>query len=477
MPESELDLVVLGGGTGGYVAAIRAAQLGMKVAIVERDKLGGTCLHRGCIPSKALLRTAEVLAVAKEASSFGVEVNPPMLNLEQAMSRKDKVVEQLYQGVQFLMKKHNIKIYSGTGRLMGPSIFSPQAGSVMVDYGNPDTEILTPRYTLVATGSTPRALPRMAFDGVKVLSSDDALKLTSLPDSMLIVGAGAIGVEWASMLSDMGVEVTLLEFLPRILPLDDEDISKEAARLLKKRGVKVVTEARVQPETLDVTGVGVRVQAEVRGTDVMVFEASQMLVAVGRAPVVDDIGLEATEIQLTPQRAIVVDENYRTKEKNIFAIGDVIGGLQLAHVAAHEGIHAVEVMAGFHPRPIDYTMIAKCTYSRPEVASVGLTEAEAKEQGYQVKTGKFQFRANGKALVFGDAEGFVKVVSDADSDDLLGVHMIGPHVTDQITEAALARVLNATPWEIAHTIHPHPTLSEALGEAALAVDGLAIHGS
>ncbi|QSO45799.1 dihydrolipoyl dehydrogenase [Alicyclobacillus mengziensis] len=477
MPESELDLVILGGGTGGYVAAIRAAQLGMKVAIVERDKLGGTCLHRGCIPSKALLRTAEVFSVAKEAESFGVELSQPKLNLTQAMSRKDKVVGQLYQGVQFLMKKHNIQVYSAVGRLMGPSIFSPQAGSVMVDYGNGETEILAPRYTLVATGSTPKSLPGLAFDGIKVLSSDDALNLTSLPEAMLIVGAGAIGVEWASMLSDMGVQVTLIEFLPRILPLEDEDISKEAARLLKKRGVKIVTEARVEPASLEISGDKVRIQAEVRGTDTMTMEANQMLVAVGRAPVVDDIGLEATEIQLNKQRAIVVDENYQTKEKNIFAIGDVIGGVQLAHAAAHEGIHAVEVMAGFHPRPIDYTMMAKCTYSRPEVASVGLTEAEAREQGYQVKTGKFQFRANGKALVFGDADGFVKVVSDANSDDLLGVHMIGPHVTDQITEAGLARVLNATPWEIAHTVHPHPTLSEALGEAALAVDGLAIHGS
>ncbi|WP_245631800.1 dihydrolipoyl dehydrogenase [Alicyclobacillus ferrooxydans] len=474
MPESELDLVVLGGGTGGYVSAIRAAQIGMKVAVVERGKLGGTCLHRGCIPSKALLRSAEVFALAKEAAKFGVNIGEPQLNLAQAMVRKEKVVEQLYQGVQFLMKKYNIPVYSGIGRIMGPSIFSPQAGSVMVEYPDGDTEILAPRYTLIATGSQPRALPGLPFDGVRVLSSDDALQLHQVPESMLIVGGGAIGIEWASMLSDMGTDVTLVEFLPRILALEDEDISREATRVLKKRGVKIHTNAKLMPETLESTESGVSVAVDVKG-DIKTFSAASVLVAVGRAPVIDDIGLEATEIAVE-RGAIVVDKDYRTKEKNIFAIGDVIGGIQLAHVAAHEGIHAVEVMAGLHPHPLDYTMVPKCTYSRPEVASVGLTEAEAKDKGFKVKTGKFQFRANGKALVYGDADGFVKVIADEQTNDVLGVHMIGPHVTDQISEASLARVLNATPWEIGHTIHPHPTLTEALGEAALAVDGVAIHG-
>lgn len=472
--EEKLDLVVLGGGTGGYVAAIRAAQLGMRVTVVEQDKLGGTCLHRGCIPSKALLRSAEVLALAGESASFGVSQSEVTFNLDQAMKRKQGIVDQLHKGVQFLMKKNHITVVNGIGRVMGPSIFSPQAGAVSVEYPDGETSILSPRFTLVATGSRPKSLPGLNIDGVKVLSSDHALQLDVLPASILIVGGGAIGIEWASMLADFGVAVTVIEFLPRLLPLEDEDVSTEVERLLKKRKVNVVTDGRVLADSLDTSCEGVTVGVDVGGT-VQTYSADLMLVAVGRAPVVENIGLEATEIQID-RGAIVVDEDYRTKEQNIFAIGDVIGGVQLAHVAAHEGIHAVEVMAGHSPKPIDYTMIPKCTYSRPEVASVGLTETEAKALGHEVKVGKFSFQAIGKALVYGDADGFVKIIADKNTDDLLGVHMVGPHVTDYISEAGLARVLDATPWELAHTIHPHPTLSEAIGEAALAVDGIAIHG-
>jgi dihydrolipoamide dehydrogenase len=474
VPEVNYDVVIVGGGTGGYVAAVRASQLGMKVAVVEKDLLGGTCLHRGCIPSKALLRTAEVLATAADAATYGVDHGTPTLNLANAMARKEKIVDQLHKGVQFLMKKNNIDVIHGIGRVMGPSIFSPQAGAVSVEYPNGDTQILSPRFTMMATGSRPKSLPGLEIDGDKVISSDHALQLEQLPASIVIVGAGAIGVEWASMLADFGVDVTLVEFLPSVLPLEDADVSAELARILKKRKVKVMTDAKVLPDTLDKSGAGVRIGVEKNG-QVETLNADLLLVAVGRAAVTENIGIEATEIRLE-RGVIVVDENYRTAEQNIFAIGDVIGGLQLAHVAAHEGIHAVEVMAGRNPHPIDYALIPKCTYSRPEVASVGLTEAQANERGYHVKAGKFQFRAIGKALVFGEADGFVKIVADADTDDVLGVHMIGPHVTDMISEAALAKVLNATPWELAHTIHPHPTLSEALGEAALAVDGLAIHG-
>lgn len=475
MAEPSYDLVVIGGGTGGYVAAIRAAQLGLKVAVVEKDKLGGTCLHRGCIPSKALLRTAEVFATTRDAATYGVSVESVALNLTGAMARKDAIVKQLHQGVEFLMKKHAIDVYEGIGRVMGPSIFSPQAGAVMVEDAKGDTQILSPRFTLIATGSAPKALPGLPFDGERILSSDHALQLESLPASMVIVGAGAIGVEWASMLADFGVDITLVEFLPRVLPLEDEDISKEMERVLKKRKVKVMTGAKVLPDTYQQTDAGIAIDVEKNG-QITKLAAEQMLVAVGRAPVTDSIGLEATEIQVE-RGTIVVNEEYRTKEKNIFAIGDVIGGVQLAHVAAHEGIHAVEVMAGLSPKPLDPTLIAKCTYSRPEVASVGLTEAQAKESGFDVAIGKFSYRSNGKALVYGDPDGFVKIVSDKATQDVLGVHMMGPHVTDQISEAALARVLDATPWEIGQTIHPHPTLSEAMGEAALAVDGLAIHGA
>ncbi len=474
MPEEKVDLVVLGGGTGGYVAAIRAAKLGMSVVVVERDKLGGTCLHRGCIPSKALLRSAEVLATARDAELFGVLHDPPRFELSRAMERKQQVVEQLHKGVQFLMKKNHIRVVDGIGRIMGPSIFSPQAGAVIVEYANEDTEIFSPRFTLVATGSRPRSLPGLDVDGEKVISSDHALELAQLPKSILIIGAGAIGMEWTSLFCDLGVHVILLEYLPRVLPLEDEDISSEVARIFKKRHVEIITGAQVLPDTLVKDADSVAIQAKVNG-NVETFRADMILVAVGRAPVVDDIGLEATEIVIE-SGAIVVDEHYRTKEGNIFAIGDVIGGVQLAHVAAHEGIHAVEVMAEQNPHPIDYSMISKCTYCRPEVASVGLTERQSVEQGHEVKVGKFPFRAIGKALVFGESDGFVKIVADAKTDDILGVHMVGPHVTDFISEAGLSRVLNATPWELGHTIHPHPTLSEAIGEAALAVDGHAIHG-
>jgi len=472
--EQEIDVVIIGGGTGGYVAAIRAAQLGLKTVVVERDKLGGTCLHRGCIPSKALLRSAEVLSTAQHASKYGVEHSTPTFRLENAMARKDDIVSQLYKGVQFLMKKHNIEVIQGIGRLMGPSIFSPQAGAVSVEFANGETQILSPQFSLVATGSRPNTLPGLDIDGVKVISSDEALQLEKLPASIIIVGGGAIGVEWASMFADFGVEVTLIEFMPCLLPAEDSDVSQEVTRILKKRNVKVLTASKLLPDTLDKSGTGLTVKIQQAENETL-LQAEMMLVAVGRKPVTESIGLEATEIQMD-KGAIVVDENYRTKEHNIFAIGDVIGGMQLAHVAAHEGIHAVEVMAGLHPKPLYYANIPRCTYSRPEVASVGLTEEQARQAGLSIKTGKFQFRGIGKALVYGEADGFVKIVADAISDDVLGVHMVGPHVTDMISEAGLALVLNATPWEMSQSIHPHPTLAEAIGEAALAVDGHAIHG-
>jgi len=472
--DDNLDLVVIGGGTGGYVAAIRAAQLGMKVAIVEREKLGGTCLHKGCIPSKALLRSAEVLATAKVAETFGVLHSPPEFDLHRAMARKQQVVTQLYKGVQYLMKKHRITVYEGIGRIMGPSIFSPQAGAVSVEFPNGDTKILSGRFTLVATGSRPKTLPGLSIDGESVICSDDALEMTFLPKSVILVGAGAIGVEWASLYCDLGVDVTLVEFLPRILPLEDSDVSSEVARTLKKRGIRIVTGAKLLPETLNKGEGVVTISAEV-GDTTLQLEAEKIFVAVGREPVTDNMGLEATEIEVH-KGAIVVDEHFRTKESNIFAIGDVIGGLQLAHVAAHEGIEAVETMSGLANKPMDYTLIPRCTYSQPQVASVGLTEAEAMAAGHMVKTGKFQFRANGKALVLGEPDGFVKIVADERTDDILGVHMVGPHVTDLISEAGLALVLNATPWEVAHAVHPHPTLSETMGEAALVVDGMGIHG-
>ncbi|MGN7178046.1 dihydrolipoyl dehydrogenase [Paenibacillus sp. FSL R5-0490] len=470
----EYDLVILGGGTGGYVAAIRASQLGLKTAIVEKGKLGGTCLHKGCIPSKALLRSAEVFATAKHSEDFGVITSDVSINFGKVQERKNKIVDQLHKGVQHLMKQGKIDVFEGTGRILGPSIFSPMPGTISVEMNNGDeNEMLIPKNVIVATGSRPRTLPGLDIDGKLVMTSDEALALEEVPSSIIIVGGGVIGIEWASMLSDFGADVTVIEYADRIIPTEDKEISKEMQRLMKKKGVKIVTGAKVLPETLQ-KGEGVTISAEVKGSQ-KEFTAEKLLVSVGRQANTEGIGIENTDIQIE-KGFIAANEYFQTKESHIYAIGDVIGGLQLAHVASHEGIVAVEHIAGQNPSPIDYSLVSKCIYSSPEAASVGLTEDEAKEKGHNVKTGKFSFRAIGKALVFGESDGFVKIVADQDSDDILGVHMIGPHVTDMISEAGLARVLDATPWEVAHTIHPHPTLSEAIGEAALAVDGKAIHG-
>jgi len=463
------DVVVLGGGTGGYVAAIRGAQLGLRVAVVEADKLGGTCLHQGCIPSKALLRSAEVYVQTREGEAFGVMTEGLQFDLLKAMQRKQSIVEQLHKGVEYLMKKHNITVIKGYGRVMGPSIFSPTAGAVRVEQADGEAEILSPRYTVIATGSKPRGLPGLPFDGKRVLSSNDALQLETLPASLLIIGGGAIGVEWASMMNDLGVDVTLVEALPRLLAQEAEDISSEMARVLKKRKVKVVTSAQLDLDSYRVEeGLCKIVVSSGEKTELLAAEC--ILVAIGRQARTDNIGLEATEIVVN-KGVIEVNEQMRTAEKAIYAIGDVIGGLQLAHVASHEGIVAMEAIAGLNPHAIVYDNVARCTYSRPEVASVGITEAEAKRRGHTIKQGKVSFRAIGKALVHGEVDGFVSFVADAETNDLLGVHIIGPHATDLISEASLALVLNATPWEIGQTIHPHPTLSEALGEAALLVDG------
>ncbi|MFP7445278.1 dihydrolipoyl dehydrogenase [Bacillus infantis] len=470
----EYDLVILGGGTGGYVAAIRASQLGLKTAVVEKGKLGGTCLHNGCIPSKALLRSAEVYATARHAEEFGVLTGDVSVNFGKVQERKNKIIDQLHKGVQHLMKQGKIDVFEGLGRILGPSIFSPMPGTISVEMNNgSENEMLIPKNVIVSTGSRPRTLPGLEIDGTQVMTSDEALEMTEIPKSIIIVGGGVIGIEWASMLSDFGSEVTVIEYADRIMPTEDREISKEMQRLMKKKGVKFAVGAKVLPETLQ-KGEEVKISAEIKG-EKKEFSAEKLLVSVGRQANTEGIGLENTDIQIE-KGFISVNEYFQTKESHIYAIGDVIGGLQLAHVASHEGITAVEHIANENPSPLDYSLISKCIYSSPEAASVGLTEDEAKEKGHDVKTGKFSFRAIGKALVFGESDGFVKIVADKETDDILGVHMIGPHVTDMISEAGLAKVLDATPWEVAHTIHPHPTLSEAIGEAALAVDGKAIHG-
>ncbi|MBA4535751.1 dihydrolipoyl dehydrogenase [Bacillus aquiflavi] len=469
----EYDLVILGGGTGGYVAAIRASQLGLKTAIVEKGKLGGTCLHAGCIPSKALLRSAEVFATTKKSEEFGVIANDVSVNFAKVQERKNKIINQLHKGVQHLMKQGKIDVYEGIGRILGPSIFSPMPGTISIEMNSGgENEMLIPNNVIIATGSRPRTLPGLEIDGKYVMTSDEALAMENLPKSIIIVGGGVIGIEWASMLADFGVEVTVLEYADRIIPMEDKEVSKEMQRLLKKKKIKIVTSAKVLPETLQ-KGANVSISAEVKEQQ-KEFIAEKLLVSVGRQANIEGIGIENTDIQVE-KGFIVTNEYYQTKESHIYAIGDVIGGLQLAHVASHEGITAVHHLANENPEIIHYKLVPKCIYSNPEVASVGLSEDEARENGHKVKVGKFSFRAIGKALVFGQTDGFVKIVADEETDDILGVHMIGPHVTDMISEAGLAQVLDATPWEVANTIHPHPTLSEAIGEAALAVDGKAIH--
>lgn len=470
----EYDLVVLGGGTGGYVAAIRASQLGMQVAIVETAELGGTCLHRGCIPSKALLRSAEVLRQTQEAKEYGVEVEEVSLNFGKAMERKAGIVNTLYHGVQALMKKGKIDVFNGFGRILGPSIFSPMPGTISIEYENgEENTMIVPKNVLIATGSKPKSLPGLEIDGTYVMSSDEALFMDKLPTSILIVGGGVIGVEWASMLADFGVKVTVIEYAEQILPTEDEAIAKEIEIGLTSKGITFVTGAKVSADTLT-KNKGVSIAAAIAGEN-KTFHADVMLVSVGREANTSNIGLQNTDIGI--DRGFIETNHYfQTKETHIYAIGDVIGGMQLAHVASHEGITAVEHMADHNPLPINYGNIPSCIYSNPEAASVGLTEKQAKAQGYELKVGKFPFKAIGKALVHGESDGFVKMIMDKDTEDLLGVHMVGPHVTDMISEAGLAKVLDATPWEIAHTIHPHPTLSEIMGEAALAVEGKQIHG-
>lgn len=471
----EYDLVIIGGGTGGYVAAIKAAQLGLKTAIVEKEKLGGTCLHRGCIPTKTFLRSAEMYRDASNAKEYGIQISNIQFNLQQLQERKKSVIEQLHQGIKGLMKKGKIDCYYGTARLLGPSIFSPMAGgtvSVEMNDGS-ENEMLLPKNIIIATGAKPRPFNGIEYDGTMILNSDQILEMEELPASMIIIGGGVIGIEWASCLSDFGVKVTILEYADRILPNEDIAISKEMEKQLIKRGINIVTKAEISPSSIVKGDNSVTINANVNGEEKK-FEAEKMLISIGRIGNIENLGLENTEIE-TDSSFIKVNDVYQTKEKHIYAIGDCIGGVQLAHVASHEGIIAVEHIASGKKKAINYRNIPRCVYSFPEVASIGLTEDEAKSLNYDVKIGTFPFKGIGKAVVYGETEGFVKVIADRETDDLLGVHMIGPHVTNLISEAALGLNLDATPWEIGETIHPHPSLSEILNEAALAVDGKAIH--
>jgi dihydrolipoamide dehydrogenase len=468
MGEYTYDVVVLGGGIGGYSAAIRASQLGLSVAIVEKDKLGGTCLHRGCIPSKALLRCAEVYATLKESEQYGIRANNVSLQLPDVMKRKTNIVEQLYQGVQFLMKKHNIDVYPGQGRIIGPSIFSPKCGTIAVERADGEIDLLANKQVIIATGSKPRSIPGVTLDGKQVMSSEEMLNIEQLPKSLVIVGGGVIGVEWASMMSDFGVEVTIVEAEARLVQLEDEDVSQEIERIFKKRNIRVLTQAKLIASSVQVADSQVTMQIE-HHQSMIDLQADCMLISVGRTANIDNIGLENTDIQIE-KGIIKVNASMQTSESHIYAIGDVIGGVQLAHAAAYEGVLAAEHIVNQAKPTYQAHDIPRCVYSRPEMASIGRTEQQAKDLGLTIKVSKVPFRAIGKAWVYGDTDGFVKVIADAHTHNIVGVHMIGPHVTDYIAEVSLAQLLNATPWEIGQSIHPHPTLSEIVQEAMQALE-------
>lgn len=469
---NQYDVVVIGAGPGGYVSAIRASQLGMKVAIVEKDqRLGGTCLLRGCIPTKSMLESAEIADHARHASEFGITVGEVKIELAAVLRRKDKVVSQNAGGVQFLMKKNKVDTHYGFGSLAGTNA----QGLRLVKVKGAEGEVtLQTRFVLLATGSVPRRIPGIEVDGQHILTSDELLELTEMPTHLLVLGAGAVGVEFASVFRSFGSEVTVVELADRLVPVEDEDVSIEFGKIYRKRGIKVHTSTKVTSVERQEGGVLARLEPTDGGKAVDV-RASHLLVAVGRAPVTEGLGLERTQVKV--ERGFVhVNEFNQTDEPNVYAIGDILAGKPLlAHAASAEGIIAVEHMAGLSPQPIDYNQVPGCTYSSPEIGSLGLTEARAREAGYELKVGKFPFSAVGKAKVINQTAGFVKIVAEAEHNQILGVHIIGPRATDLIAEAGPLLKLECTVDELVNTIHAHPTLSESMHEAAHATLGHAIH--
>jgi len=460
----QFDVTVIGAGPGGYVAAIRAAQVGLKTAIIERDKdLGGTCLLRGCIPTKELLHSAHVYELLQDPAEFGVEVSGATLNFPAVMKRKNAIVTKLSKGVEFLMKKNKITVFKGHGRLEGK-------GRVTVADSNGQVTDVPTKNVIIATGSAVRLLPGLTIQNPRVVTSDELLDFQHVPKSLVVLGAGAVGVEFASVFKRFGSEVTIIEMLDRLVPIEDEETSKELQRTFRKRKINVLTSTKFE---------GVKVNAndvEISYTDAKgkpgTITAETLLVAIGRRPVTDGLGLENTKCEVE-RGYIKVDEYMRTAEPNVYAIGDVVPTPWLAHVASKEGCLAAEHIAGRNPHPINYKLVPNCTYCEPEIGSVGLTEAKAKAAGYEIKVGKFPFSALGKAMILGETEGFIKVIADAKYDEVLGVHMIGPHATDLLAEACVAMGLEATAEEFGHIMHAHPTLSEAVMEAAEAVHGMA----
>ncbi|HVT45472.1 MAG TPA: dihydrolipoyl dehydrogenase [Thermoanaerobaculia bacterium] len=465
MADSQYDVVVIGSGPGGYVAGIRAGQLGLKVAVIEKDPfLGGTCLHRGCIPTKALLENAEIYTKIRKSKEFGITVGDIQLDFSAVQKRKKGVVDKTAKGVEFLFRKNKVERIEGFGRIAGK-------GTVEVTT-NGDTRSLPTKNIVLATGSVPKDLPHIRSDGKRIINSDHILELTEVPESMLVIGAGAVGCEFASIFARFGTKVAIIEVMPQLLPIEDEEISKEFTRLFKKQGIDVYTDSKVDSCTVGENGVTSVVT--LKNGKQQTIETELVLSAVGRRGVLENIGLEKTKVAVE-KGLVTVDPYMRTGEPNVYAIGDIVPTPALAHCASAEGILVMEQIAGLDVRPINYDHVPNATYTEPEVASVGLTERKARELGHEVKIGKFAFTANSKAKIIGDAGGMVKYVSDAKYDELLGVHIVGPKATELIAEACAALELEATSESIARTIHAHPTLSEAMMEAAEDVLGHAIH--
>ncbi len=457
------DVIVLGSGPGGYPAAIRASQLGKKVAIVEKESLGGICLNWGCIPTKALLKSAQVFEYAKHSKDYGINIADPSADFGGVISRSRGVADKMSKGIQFLMKKNKIDVIMGFGKLIAP-------GKLEITAADGTKKVEEAKNIIIATGGRARELPSLPIDGTKIIEYRKAMSLPSQPKSMIICGSGAIGSEFAYFYNSLGTKITMVEFMPRLVPVEDEDISKELEKQFKKQGMTIMTSSEVL--SVDTSGEGVKAKVKTAGGEV-ILEADILLSAVGVVANIENIGLEGLGIK-TDKGKIIVDANQQTNVPGIYAIGDCTPGQALAHVASKEGINAAEHLSGHKPDPLDYNNIPGCTYCTPEIASVGYTEKAAKDAGYEIKVGKFPFVASGKAVAAGATEGFVKVIYDAKYGEFLGCHMIGTNVTEVIAEAVVARKLETTAHEILNAVHPHPTMSEGLKEATAAAYGEAI---
>jgi len=462
------DLAIIGAGPGGYVAAIRAAQLGLKTALIEKDRVGGLCLNWGCVPSKALLWNAEVIHLFQRADEFGVTARGLRFDLGKAVDRSRQVVERTVKGVEFLLKRNKVDLISGAGRLHSPHEVEVAPARPA---GGPDGQSVEADHVIVATGAHARSIPGVEIDGKVVITSREALELREVPESIAIVGGGPVGVEFAYLFRAYGSQVTIIEMLDRLLPAEDEEISQRLEHALDQQGIRSLTSARVQGVQL--AGGGAAIQVSVGGREEEV-RASRVLMGVGMAASTESLGLDALGIALE-KGFVQIDERMQTSIPGVYAIGDVTGKLMLAHVASAQGVAAVEGIAGLEPLALDYVKMPRATFCQPQVASIGLTEAQARERGYSVKIGRFPFRANAKAVALGQIEGVVKLVVDADQGDLLGCHMVGPDVTELLAEASLGTLMETTAREVGLTVHAHPTLSEAFKEAALGAYGQAIH--